>query len=655
MARSLKSEWLRWPALTIVALSAGCDGSDAVGVTPPPGEATDAAGVTRVTGHWAMPPFVGEWFTERAVVLTDLTAFVRREPGLPLPGDPTVGRFTTDSEGLETFSLNLPITPRGTFHQLEAGADGEPGVQVYAVSVGLNVVGDAFLERFDMTGWASELTSIVAAHGTRELIGGRMLVWSPGATRFSSGFGADGRLFTADDPLSPLDAGWTVIDLDVIPFARLRESSAEVNIVTGDVQQDLSDSSYTAAFDALTTELTRRYPYTSVKQLDWSAIVAEVRPLVVQADEAHDTLAFDAALMRLAVLTRDGHVAVNPPAYSYLLNKYGAGYGLRLAQIDDGSVLVIDAPSDAPAARAGIEAGAEITSWNGLGLDAAIDETELAFSASSPHGTRLQQLALLPRTSVGTQVTLEYRNAGATSRARVELTAVDDPLGAQTALAGDFDPTAMPISISVLPSGIGVVRVTSFEEDVTLLTHAWEFALERLIALDVPSLIVDMRGNSGGVNQPGAYFAGSFYSEPFLRSQRFALDATGELVHNGDDMIVPSPIQWQRPVAVLIDAGCYSVCEEFVAAMAVNPEHLIVGSSRTAGVEAEVRFWALPDGLQFYAPLGLYRYPDGELFIEGTGLAPNLRVPVTRESLLSPEDEVMEAAVSALTAGSAQE
>jgi hypothetical protein len=45
----------------------------------------------------------------------------------------------------------------------------------------------------------------------------------------------------------------------------------------------------------------------------------------------------------------------------------------------------------------------------------------------------------------------------------------------------------------------------------------------------------------------------------------------------------------------------------------------------------------------------MFRYPNGELFVEGTGIAPNVLVPRTRDALLSGRDYVLEAAIERLT------
>jgi C-terminal processing protease CtpA/Prc len=47
-------------------------------------------------------------------------------------------------------------------------------------------------------------------------------------------------------------------------------------------------------------------------------------------------------------------------------------------------------------------------------------------------------------------------------------------------------------------------------------------------------------------------------------------------------------------------------------------------------------------------PTGRPETPDGELLIEGTGVVPDISVPVTEESALGEVDAVLEAAIEAL-------
>jgi C-terminal processing protease CtpA/Prc len=103
-------------------------------------------------------------------------------------------------------------------------------------------------------------------------------------------------------------------------------------------------------------------------------------------------------------------------------------------------------------------------------------------------------------------------------------------------------------------------------------------------------------------------------------------------------------MQWTKPVAVVISADCYSACEIFVAAMAHDPQHFIVGRYPTAGVEAGIGFFKLPGDISLQAPVDQLRYPEtGEIFLEGVGVPPNVKVPATAETLLSKDDQELAA------------
>ena len=95
---------------------------------------------------------------------------------------------------------------------------------VFAVAYWTNTWGDPYLERRDQGGggWSS---AICVDQGERdrdtylEVYGGKYLVYAPDdQQQFPSGFGADKKLFTDDDPLMNLPAGWSMVDMDKTPF-----------------------------------------------------------------------------------------------------------------------------------------------------------------------------------------------------------------------------------------------------------------------------------------------------------------------------------------------------------------------------------------------------------------------------------------------------
>jgi hypothetical protein len=205
--------------------------------------AAQAEGVEQVSGEVVITsPLIGRAFSQPFILLTDLTAFVERDLLMPLPSPVQVtGNLEGELSDGASFTIPLPQRPLGQANDLDR--DGEGGVQLYAVDFQINLVGDPFLGPLEMQGWPTAITSLRVETGTNEVVGGRLLAWSPDdAEQFPVGFGADGLLFTDDDPLEPLASGWTVIDLNREPFVRIRDAAVEVPIIEGDLElNDLSD------------------------------------------------------------------------------------------------------------------------------------------------------------------------------------------------------------------------------------------------------------------------------------------------------------------------------------------------------------------------------------------------------------------------------
>lgn len=615
--------------------------------------ASPEPGVNTITGSVKVTnPFISEDYTEPYVALMDLTAFVKRDYNMPLPEQTQVTTgFVGDWANGATFTLPLPIIPRGQFNNVAHGQGGK-GVQLYSVDAQANLVGDPYIGKYEGQGWSTSLTSMTTTVDTGEVTGGKIVVWSPDDNEyFPSDFGADGKLFTADDPVGPIPAGWTVVDLDHHPFSLLRAGTVNVPIIEGDAGlKDLSHLTYTQAFDALVKELRVRYPYTQLKGIDWDKLIAQVRPMVVDAEQKHDLLAFNLAMMHFAILMHDGHVGVQIPGV-YFGQLLGGGLGVGLGLSDDQQLVVRCVTSGKPAANAGIKPGAVISDWNGQKPTDALAKVTQIQAESNQLGVTRQRLALLGRMPVGTDISITYQNPGASQLATANLEAVPDSEGlTSTCDQQQDDPAALPLTTKILPSGFGYIRINTFDTDLLMLDHEWEWALNQMNDLKVPGLIIDIRGNSGGSSFPPIYFAGSFYNDSFVLDQTIVTTTDGKRQEVGEDLVQPAPVRWTKPVAVLIDDSCASACEIFAAAMAHNPANLIVGMTPTAGIEAGVEPWTLPGGLYFQAPvIGLY-HPDGKVFLEGTGVTPNVKVPQTPENLViaAGHDPVLDAAVSAL-------
>lgn len=612
--------------------------------------AQSEGGVAVLTGNVVItnPAVIEHLSVERSVSLFDMVAFVKRDDDLhpPYLAQPITALEGDLAQGAE-YTLPLPIVPRAALNRFGNGQGA--GVQIYSVIFDTNFFGDAFNGPFESGGWPAANSSLSFDPGNREVRGGRLLIWSPDADQmFPSDFGADAKLFTADDPLEPVPSGWTVIDLDERPFAQIRDESVDMPIIEGDTGSvDLSNLSYTEAFDALIRDLRLRYAMSEFKQIDYDALIAEFRPTMEQAERTSNTNLYKLALFRLAERFHDGHVSATlPPGY---LGQFVGGIGLSLAETDDGTVIVRTVAARLPADRAGIKPGAQIIEWGGKPVSEAISEAEQPMTHSSAHTRRLSQVAFLSRMVEGARVRFTYQNPGATQPKEANLRAVQDIDGLIAAFPFGQQDFSMPITVKVLPSGLGYIKITTFLENPQLLVQTWEWAIRQLNAEEVPGLIIDLRENGGGFSVFPSYFAGSFFDKEFILYTSYRADTTGTFIRQGDAKVKPTPFQWTKPFAVLVGSNCASACELFAAALQRSEKAIIVGSYATYGIAGGLYGpWLMPEKVEFNAPVVQPRTPDGSIFLEDVGVQPTVKVPVTVESLLSTEDNELPIAEKAL-------
>ena len=256
--------------LSIVIMSCSVTGSKA---TPTSGLVIPQnTGPARITGEFSYTNDIIEvYYVEQAVALLDMTGFIMRDEEWELPVDSQVlGYLDLDEDNnTGTFSLSLPVSPEGELNDVDQDDAAEKGVQVFVVGYNPNLTGGPFSEGDDRSrGWPSYLTSVVTdSENDDEVIGGMLVVWSPDDSQsFPSGFGDDGLLFTSDDPVMDLGAGYSIINLDESPFEVIRDTEITMTLhEPADIAvKDFSSLSYTKAFDQMFEIVRKEYAFNGV-------------------------------------------------------------------------------------------------------------------------------------------------------------------------------------------------------------------------------------------------------------------------------------------------------------------------------------------------------------------------------------------------------
>ncbi|WP_420630929.1 S41 family peptidase [Candidatus Leptofilum sp.] len=621
----------------------------------------DEGGPVGITGEVEYTnPFFNVGVAAPVVILEDQAGFVDRDEDYLFPVESqSLGQITSDFYTSPfSYSIALPIEPKGGVRDVDNDGEEDLGIQVFAVAYWNNVFGDPFLEERDLGGggWSGAYASTIISDDPefeREIVGGYFLVFAPDDQQgFPSSFGDDMLLFTEDDPIVTLPQGYTIVNLDTEPFTFDRSRNPVIDLIEpeGAALVDYSELSYTEAFDALVDQLKNEYAFTEYKEIDWEALRAEFRPRFVDADANGDELEYLRALRDFAWQIPDGHISGPFLSDDFRAAAIG-GIGIAIRELDDGRVLVNFLLEDGPAADAGMEIRAEILEMNGQPIGDYISNTVSHFAPySTPHNLRLDQLLFATRFPVGTEVEVTFQNPGG-SLQTVTLEAVGEVDSFNFWLEDETrDGFELPLEYEYLEEqDVGYVQIFSFFDNDLLTVQLWERMIQEMNENGVDTLIIDMRRNGGGRGFLADQMAAYFFDEPLVTGNTgFYDEDRGEFYINPDyedTFFLPSEdFRYHGEVIVLVGPDCASACEFFSYNLTLQDRGTIIGMYPTAGLGGSVDDVAMPADETFRFTQGRAVDPDGNIHIEGIGVVPDIRVPLTEETLFSDGDPVLEAA-----------
>ncbi len=243
--------------------------------------------------------------------------------------------------------------------------------------------------------------------------------------------------------------------------------------------------------------------------------------------------------------------------------------------------------------------------------------------------------------TVGTSVTVRFRDA---RDAPVELALERAPRRGQAVRLGMLPEAIARLDQELLADGR--VAYVSFTIWLPAIAAPFGEAMAAAKAGDVDGVIIDLRGNPGGVAGMVMGMGGYFVAE---RGVALATMTTRE---NTLRFVVnpraPSLRLDGVPLAILIDGHSVSTSEIFATGLQKVGRARVFGET-SAGMALPSIIEELPNGdaLQFVTADLLD--PDGER-VEGVGAVPDVVTPLTREALLAGHDPALDAALDWLTA-----
>lgn len=260
------------------------------------------------------------------------------------------------------------------------------------------------------------------------------------------------------------------------------------------------------------------------------------------------------------------------------------GIGAEI-QEQDGQIMVVSPIKGSPAEEAGIKPNDIILSVNGKSLD----------------GLSSSEAVLKIRGKKGTKVKLSISRAG--EEEPIALSIKRDTIPIETVYS------------EMLEDGIAKVQVTSFSEHTV---EELNTALEDMTKKDMEGLILDLRGNPGGLLDQAIDMANLFIpnGEVILQVEdRNGKKDVYKSENNGEMKI---------PVVVLIDDGSASASEIVAAAVSESADIQLIGT-KSFGKGTVQTAQDFDDGSNFKYTAAKWLTPEGN-WIHKKGIKPDIQV-----------------------------
>lgn len=272
----------------------------------------------------------------------------------------------------------------------------------------------------------------------------------------------------------------------------------------------------------------------------------------------------------------------------------GITVGLR-----DGRLTVIAPTEDSPAARAGILSGDQIVKIEGRTTEKFSLEDAVKRLRGEP-GTEVGITIFRPATGQSRDLRL--------TRAQIKIDTVKDLEGRK--------------EFSLRPDKIGYIRLTQFTEPTE---SDLEAALRKLSGQGMEALVLDLRGNPGGLLDQAAKVC-----EKFLPARQTIVTTEGRSPSEKSTYVSSGRGAYPKlPLAVLVNGGSASA-SEIVAGCFQDLKRAIVIGEQTFGKGSVQKILPMPDGSALRLTTAKYYTPSHRV-IHGEGITPDLIVPLSVE------------------------
>jgi carboxyl-terminal processing protease len=419
------------------------------------------------------------------------------------------------------------------------------------------------------------------------------------------------------------------------------------------------------AFDAAWRNIRDTHFDKTFNGLDWNAVGNELRPKAAcAATDAELRAVIEQMLARLKqshfyLIPREANRAadVTPPAPGTLpaprpVSAASGDVGIDVRLVGRTAV-VVSVRAESSAARARVRAGWLLNRVDDLRVGELVAGRAPLPGRPGTAGMR-NRIAEALKGAPGSTVETEFLDE---EDAPVVLRLERNTQPGETVQFGNLPPLVARLEHHRIDAASGLqVGVISFNVWMAPLVRAFDAAIDQM--RDVDGMVIDLRGNPGGMGAMIMGLAGHFVHDRIslgtmtMRDNELSFVANPRLVNPAGERVDA----FAGPLAVLVDDMSGSASEIFAGGLQAIGRARVFGEV-TMGAVLPAMFERLPNGDVMAHAVADFVTPAG-VRLEGRGVIPDERISLTRTDLLSNRDAPLDAALAwigsqARTAGGA--
>lgn len=302
------------------------------------------------------------------------------------------------------------------------------------------------------------------------------------------------------------------------------------------------------------------------------------------------------------------------------------------ARLIEGDLVVTQLRANGPAAKAGVKPGWTITKIRGKSSGDLIERFKNAAHGPQRFET-IVGLATWRMMSDQKNKPIKIEFTDGTNQSRALKLKCTLPKGKMASL-GNLPPMRVVDESKTLSGNIGYYHFNAFLDPLRIMPSYRKAIRSKSHSR---GLVLDLRGNFGGIVTMTMGMAGEFVSKPTKLGTMTMKGSEINLIAN------PTPHPVSVPVAVLIDECSISAAEFLAGGLQDNKLARVFGQ-RTAGLALPSVIEKLPNGDGFQYAIADYHSASGKT-LEMKGVVPDEKVEVRKQDLIQGNDPVLQAAL----------